>query len=450
MNTDESGMNWSPFRAGNPSRRWRRIWLFPALALAAACGLPVEESAADTGDADAFEYALHYDIAPDTGRGEFRLALDVRQSRHLLREVRFNFDPQRLRDFDADGELTVEGNELRWFVPESGGTLRWTADGRQQRGNNGYDAWLGDRWGLLRAERLIPRAETRTQRGARSKTSFRFELPGGWSAITQYPERDGRFLVDNPERRYDEPSGWMVMGRLGVRIDTIAGSRVLVAAPQGSGLRRLDIMAFLNWTLPEVRRLVDTLPPRLTVVGAGEPMWRGGLSASDSLYLHADRPLVSENGTSTLLHEVMHVTLGFRSKPGYDWIVEGFAEYYSLELLRRAGGLSGSRFARALETLRDWSKDADALCVDPSTGARTARAVIVLAELDREIRRASDNRSSLDDLTARLLAAPSQRLDLDMLLGAAEELLGEPPESLAAGELPGCPEPHARVAGNAK
>ena len=425
------------------------MWLFLAFALAAACGLPVEDSAANTGDADALEYAIHYDIAADAGRSEFGLALNVRQSRHLLREVSFNFDPQRLRDFEADGELDVQEGQLRWFVPASGGTLRWTATGRQRRGDSGYDAWLGDSWGLLRAERLIPRAETRTRRGAHSKTSFSFELPSGWSAVTQYPERDGQFLVHNPERRYDEPSGWMVLGRLGVRIDTIAGSRVLVAAPEGSGLRRLDILTFLNWTLPEVQRLVDTLPPRLTVVGAGEPMWRGGLSASDSLYLHADRPLVSENGTSTLLHEVMHVTLGFRSRPGYDWIVEGFAEYYSLELLRRAGGLSGPRFARALDTQRDWSQDSDTLCVDPSTGPRTARAVTVFAELDREIRRASGNERSLDDLTARLLTVPSRRLDLDVLLEAAEELLGEPPESLAAGKLPGCPERQARATGSA-
>ncbi len=425
------------------------MWLVPAFALATACGLPVEDSAADTGDADAFQYALHYDIAPDARRGEFRLALKVRQPSHLLREVRFNFDPKRLRDFEADGELDVEDGGLRWFVPASGGTLRWTAAGRQQRGDNGYDAWLDDGWGLLRAERLIPRAETRTRKGAHSKTTFQFELPGDWSAVTQYPQRDGRFLVDNPERRYDEPSGWMVLGRLGVRIDTIAGTRVLVAAPEGSGLRRLDILAFLNWTLPEVGRLVETMPPRLTVVGAGEPMWRGGLSASDSLYLHADRPLISENGTSTLLHEVMHVALGVRSEPGFDWIVEGLAEYYSLELLRRAGGLSAPRFARALDMQRNWSKDADILCRDPSTGPRTARAVIVLAELDQEIRRASGNERSLDDLTARLLASPSQRLDLDVLLEAAETLLGEPPDSLASDKLPGCPTRYVRAPGTA-
>ena len=425
------------------------MWLLPALALATACGLPVEDSAANTGDADALQYAVHYDIAPDARRGEFRLALTIRQPGHLLREVRFDFDPERLQDFEANGELEVGDGRLRWFVPASGGTLSWTAAGRQQRGDSGYDAWLDDGWGLLRAERLIPRAETRTRRGAHSKTTFQFELPGDWSAVTQYPEQDGRFVVHNPERRYDEPSGWMVMGRLGVRIDTIAGTRVLVAAPEGSGLRRLDILAFLSWTLPEVGRIVENMPPRLTIVGAGEPMWRGGLSASDSLYLHADRPLISENGTSTLLHEVMHVTLGFRSEPGFDWIVEGMAEYYSLELLRRAGGLSASRFARALDKQREWSKDAGTLCVDPSTGPRTARAVTVLAELDREIRRASGNERSLDDLTARLLATPARKLDLDVLSTVAEELLGEPSESLASGKLPGCPERYAHATGSA-
>ena len=52
------------------------------------------------------------------------------------------------------------------------------------------------------------------------------------------------------------------------------------------------------------------------VVGAADPMWRGGLSASNSLFLHADRPLISENGTSTLVHELTHVITRVRGADG--------------------------------------------------------------------------------------------------------------------------------------
>ena len=44
--------------------------------------------------------------------------------------------------------------------------------------------------------------------------------------------------------------------------------------------------------------------PRLLIVSAGDPMWRGGLSGPSSMFLHSDRPLISENRTSTLLHEL--------------------------------------------------------------------------------------------------------------------------------------------------
>src|SRR5690606_21947056 len=133
------------------------------------------------------------------------------------------------------------------------------------------------------------------------------------------------------------PTGWIVLGHLGVRYDTISGIRTKVAGPVNQGVRRMDMLALLRWTLPELLRILPDFPHRLTIVSAGDPMWRGALSAPQSLYLHAERPLISENGTSTLLHEVVHVGLGVGAGHGADWVVEGLAEYYSLEMLRRSG-----------------------------------------------------------------------------------------------------------------
>ena len=42
-------------------------------------------------------------------------------------------------------------------------------------------------------------------------------------------------------------------------------------------------------------RLLPDFPDRLTVVSATGPMWRGGLSAPASLYIHADLPLISDS-----------------------------------------------------------------------------------------------------------------------------------------------------------
>jgi hypothetical protein len=199
----------------------------------------------------------------------------------------------------------------------------------------------------------------------------------------------------------------------------------------------MDILALLSWTLPELSRALGQLPERLTIVSAGEPMWRGGLSGPYTLYIHADRPLISENGTSTLLHEVMHSVLRQAAAPGYDWIVEGLAEYYSLELLRRSGTISESRFRKAIARQREWGRSADTLCGQSSKAATTAAAVTVMHKLDTELRELSAGAASLDDLL-QLVQDDPDRISLATVQRAAASLAGQPPEALRLDNLPGC------------
>ncbi len=125
-----------------------------------------------------------------------------------------------------------------------------------------------------------------------------------------------------------------------------------MASPEGSGLRSNDVLAFTRWTLPSLVEVFPQFPARLLIVSGAPDMWRGGLSGAASIYLHADRPLISQNGTSSLLHEMVHVASGLHGTGGADWIVEGLAEYYSLELLRRSNTISEQRFDAALRRLR--------------------------------------------------------------------------------------------------
>jgi len=166
-------------------------------------------------------------------------------------------------------------------------------------------------------------------------------------------------------------------------------------------------------------------------------MWRGALSAPASLFIQAERPLISENATSTLLHEVMHVTTGMRSETGYDWIVEGIAEYYSLELLRRSDSISEKRYKNARRSQREWAQQADTLCGPSSSGATTALAVTTLAALDRELRNNSGGELSLDDVTSELLAT-GEALNLERLRSAAKRIGGGNIETLHTDKLPGC------------
>ena len=327
---------------------------------------------------------------------------------------------------------------MSWLLPRSGGSLSWRVDIPHARNGNGYDAWLDASFGLFRAEDVIPRATTRALRSAESRTRLLFELPTDWSVVTQYQRSSrGGYRARSDERRFVQPSGWILLGDLGIRRDDIAGVRVAVAAPSGHEARRVDILALLNWTLPELIRLVPEPPSRLTIVTAGDPMWRGGLSAPSSIYIHSGRPLISENGTSTHLHEIMHVLMGVRAEPGHDWLLEGFAEYYSLEGLRRSRTLTPERHAQAVAGLGEWAESADRLCGGESSGAQTALAVMTLLALDSELRERDTEGRNLDDLMYELVVT-GERLSLDLLVDTATAFIGEKPDALHIDNLPGC------------
>lgn len=405
-----------------------------SVAWCTACGEPVSVPAMPADDPLA--YRIDYLVTADPVNNAVRVTLELSQARALLRELTI-WPDTRAVEFEADGELQASDAEVRWKPPPEGGTLSWRVNVPHRRNGDGYDAWLDTDWGLFRAEDIIPRARTRTLKGARSETYLSFRLPRDWSVVTQYYGKDRTYRIDNPERRFDQPSGWIVMGNLGVRRETVAGVRVAIAGPVGFSLRRMDTLAFLNWTLPELARLLPDLPARITIVSAGEPMWRGGLSAPQSLYLHAERPLISENATSTLLHELLHVALGLSATDGYDWIVEGLAEYYSLEILHRSGTISSSRLDAARAKLTEWGKTAETLCGQTSTGATTALAVTTFSELDKEIRSKTAGEFSLDDVT-RLLAERNTGVDIEILVSSVNSLIDDKPDTLHIDRLPGC------------
>jgi len=415
-------------------RRTRILVCLLAVAFA-GCNAPASEDERRGSDRPRV-YDILYRLTVDPDAQSVAVALSLSQRDDFLREMRFDTLGGRVRDVRGDGSVDSRNGEVVWTPPERGGELTWRVSVPHRRGD-GYDAWLGEKWGIFRAEDVIPRAATRTLKGAESRTTMRFVLPAGWSAVTEYAEENGAFRVPRPGRRFSQPAGWMAVGDLGVRRERIAGIRVAVAAPVDQGARRMDMLAMANWILPELVRLLPTPPSRLTIVSAGPPMWRGGLSAPQSIYVHADRPLISENGTSTLVHEFLHVGLGFSSMRGYDWIVEGMAEYYTLELLRRSGSITGRRFERALKSLEDWAEDADALCKPVSSGASTALAVVTFAELNRELEARSDGERSLDDVLFDL-ASTDRPVDLDTLAGSVRALTGEVPELLHSDRLPGC------------
>ena len=380
----------------------RARWL-PALLAALAAALPVTAQEAPSAAPEPRPFDVLFDARIVPTERVARATISLGRGASNVNWLRFSIDPERHGDFRGDGQVDVEGDKVFWRPPRRGGRLRYTFRIDRLRNASSYDARCAENWALFRGDHLFPPARINMADGATSRSRMRLRAPDGWSVVAPYERRDGVFLIDHEHRRLKRPTGWVVMGRLGVLRERIAGVRVAVAGPVGQGVRRQDMMAFLRWTLPSLKNMGWALPERLLIVGAGDPMWRGGLSAPRSVYLHAARPLISPDLSSPLLHEVVHAVTHARSGPGGDWVVEGLAELYSLEALVRSKTVSRRRYEKALAKLAERGQRAPRLAVDRADGDVTARAVTLLHDLDREIQRASEERARLDDVVARFI-----------------------------------------------
>lgn len=383
-------------------------------------------------DPNTYQIVYGATLDPVGRRADVRIA--VRQSRPLLRHIEFVAPRDRYLDVRGQGTVESTADRIEWTPPADGGVLHFEYAIDHVRNDGGQDARITDSWALLKLDHLFPPAKVRVLKGAKSEATLRLLAPAGWSIETPYGPAAGHIQhVDDPHTNFDRPKGWLLAGKLAIRRDVIADRHVAVASPEGSGFRSNDVLAFVRWTLPSLVQVFPEFPPRLLIVSGPDNMWRGGLSGAGSMYLHADRPLISQNGTSTPLHEMVHVASGLHGKDGADWIVEGIAEYYSLELLRRSNTVSQERFDNSLTTLAQWSTGTKCVATDKSEGTQTAHAVLVMRALDREIRTATHDRRSLDDV-ARTLADARQPVTNAAFRSAAAALIGEPPAALV-----GCP-----------
>lgn len=398
-------------------------------------------------------YRVDYQVAFEPAQKSARVSITLASGKGRVGSLRFRMDPRRYSAIQGDGEIVRKGEYLTWKPPHAGGSLHYRYAIEHRRKSGGYDARITPTFAIVRGDDLVPPATVRATRGAHSEARLRALLPAGWTGFETpwQPLREaGVFAVDNPDRGFDRPTGWIIAGDLGVRRDLIEAETggcddcshrkcgvgciaISVAAPKGDEVRRNDILGVVHAAVPAMYDAFGSLPSKVLIVSAGDPMWHGGLSGPRSLFVHADRPLISENGSSTLMHEMVHVVTGLHAMPGDDWIVEGIAEYYSMVLLNRAGLLSDARLTRGIGWMRNHGKAVKQLHTSHSSGPRTARGVALLADLDHELRKRSDGRHSLDDvvkvlrkrhqvsvqdlreITRALLGAPAKVLDTPLL-----------------------------------
>lgn len=409
--------------AGRSLRRGWAAALLASASLTLAC--PALSGAATAISYYDATYRVRFEPGAEHARVQIELAGDRLPSKLVLRA-----DPQRHRNFRSSEPLQVTGEEVVWQPRGKQASLRYEFVVNHQRSSGSYDSYITSHWALFRGDKLTPGTRVTAARNLRSRTTLEFDLPKGWSAVTAYaPSGERRFRIEDPKRRFDEPAGWMLVGKIGVRSERIQQVNAVIAAPEGDNARRQDALAFINWNLPKLLEVFPEFPRRVLIVSAGDPMWRGGLSGPASIFLHSDRPLISENRTSPLLHELVHVALGIRGDHESDWIVEGLAEFYSIQTLRRSGGIGQKRYEQAMENLKKWARRAPTLFDKTSTGATTARAVLVFQQVDAEIRSVTKNAASLDDV-ARELAERRGEVSLIQLQQIARQVAGRPLQSL--------------------
>ena len=377
---------------------------------------------------------LDYNVSflPETDQAEVSMTFEDGEP---INSLSFNLGKNgAYSDFTAaDGEWTQESPERGIWKPGKGKSkLTYRVKISHERDNKRFDARMTPDWALFRGDNLVPSAAMSIHDKTELVARLQFDLPKGWPAVETGWPRIGKnkIRMENPLRKFDRPTGWMLAGKIGSRRAQLGLTDVTVAAPKDEGMHRMDVLTLLTFIWPEMQSVFPRDPAKLLIVGAGDPMWRGGLSASNSYFMHADRPLVSENGTSSLVHELVHVFSRINDADKSDWISEGLAEYYAIELMRRAGGMSEDRYQIVRKKLIDWSRPVKSLRTENSTGPVTARAVLLFQDLDREIRKATKdaNGRSLDDVARGLMRL--DKVTTKDLIDISESVMGKPSDVL--------------------
>lgn len=358
---------------------------------------------------DDMQYYVNYGIELDTKKRIAKVEINLGKHAEFIESIRLKIDTKYHTNFHGTGDIKEEKNTVMWKPDKTGGSLYFSVIIDHRRESGHYDALFNSDWAIFRGDDIIPPARVVMKGDTRSKSQLAFKLPKDWSIVTPYRQNKlGAYKIENPNRHFDRPTGWMLAGKIGVKRESIAGVNVTVAAPKGQQVRRMDILAHLNWNLAELIKVFPNFPKHLLIVSANDPMWRGALSGPSSLYMHADRPLISEDGTSPLIHEIIHVAMSARSAPESDWLIEGIAEYYSLEIMLRSKTITQSRYNRSLKTLADKGQKTTKLNVKHSHGAVTAKAVTVIHQLDKELQHKTKEKYSLDDVAIKLVSTPGK------------------------------------------
>jgi hypothetical protein len=377
------------------------VWMFIAVwfSLSLGCG----RSLAAHKETFSIDYIITISAkAPEVAHVRWELA-----GIEEVKALRLRFPADRLKGFRSSGKLQAVDGGLLW---EPGGPyahLTYRVKINHVRGQHGrFDSYASRDWILSRAHDLFPRIDVECYPDtppAKSRARLIFRLPRAWrSAAALTAAGPDTYRLDQPGKILDRPRGWFALGKLTLDRQEIAETMVQLARLPGSTLQPSDLFHLLTTTLPALKKLLLAGPKTLLLVSAPDPMWHGGISGEHSFYMHAGRPLRTPDKTSPWLHEMFHVLQPYKPAPDADWIEEGLAEFYSLELQRRAGLIDAAAYARALgyfERFGLWNVN---LTQQQDNAATNNSAPLVMYALDQRIQHVTAGKRRLDDVVTQL------------------------------------------------
>ncbi|WP_085675730.1 MULTISPECIES: hypothetical protein [unclassified Pseudomonas] len=361
-------------------------------------------------------------LLPANGQAEVRLTLAEGSA---VRSLDFDLGKAgAYSGFQADGQWQQQGERGVWQPAAGKTSLSYRVKLDQKLRSGAYSTRITPHWALFLGDQLVPPARLDQQDGTELVARLTVDLPEGWKSIETAWPRIGKdkFRIDNVSRLFDRPTGWMLAGDLGSRRARLGETDVTVAAPVGQGMRRMDSLTLLTFIWPQLQAVFPRNPAKLLLVGARDGMWRGAMTADASIYLHSSRPMVSENGSSPLLRELVQLFAQVRVRDNSDWLGQGLTEYYATELLRRAGGISDDRYEVWQARLQKLGGKVTQLRAEHASPAQVARGVMLLQALDKEIRIHTQAKRSLDDVTRALMRLPS--VSTEEFVQISENVLG--------------------------
>ena len=228
-------------------------------------------SACDQSSADSITYHADFELKMAAETQIVQASLTITQDQHHLRHLNFYMPAEHFDNVVTNAPLKRDGDRVLVEVPAQGAQISW--DVIKLSGRTPNDAQIADNWALFKLEDVFPAAKSRSVVGAVSESTLNIRGPSEWHFETAYGPAADAALPLPKERNFNRPKGWLVAGELGIRRDTIADRRVAVAAPKGYNINRVELLSFLNWTLPEFVRAFPDLPERLLVAGAPAHLW---------------------------------------------------------------------------------------------------------------------------------------------------------------------------------